>query len=189
MSDLFQQVTDDQDPIKKIMGKIPGFSGYIERQSRRDADKLLRETIAKRFEELWERVSNLQQELLATGGLMYVDDMERAAIKLRTFADRIRTASYGHSSLFDAVKINEEELARLYAYDSAMLDLVDKVGGALDNVEASIGTDGIPAAIRNLITLAQECIQTFDERREVILSGGAADAAAPDTNVGAEPVD
>jgi len=173
MSDLFQQVTDDQDPIKKIMNKIPGFSGYIERQSRRDADKLLRETISQRFEELWQRVSNLQQDLLSSGGLMYVDDLEQAAIKLRTFADRIRTASYGHSSLFDAVKINEEELAQLYAYDTAMLDLVEQVGAAIDNVEASIGTDGLPAAIRNLITLARECITVFDKRREVILGGGS----------------
>ncbi len=177
MSDLFDQVVDDQDPIKKIMGKIPGFSGYIERQSRRDADKLLRETIAQRFEELWQRISNLQQELLSGGGLMYVDDMERAAIKLRTFADRIRTASYGHSSLFDAVKINEEELAQLYQYDAAMLDLVDEVGGAIDNVETSIGTDGLPAAIRNLITLAEKCVQMFDKRREVILGGTATDDA------------
>ncbi len=173
MSDLFQQVTDDQDPIKKIMNKIPGFSGYIERQSRRDADKLLRETISQRFEELWQRISNLQQDLLSSGGLMYVDDLERAAIKLRTFADRIRTASYGHSSLFDAVKINEEELSQLYAYDTAMLDLVEQVGAAIDNVEASIGTDGLPAAIRNLINLARECINVFDKRREVILGGGS----------------
>ncbi len=172
MSDLLQQVTDDQDPIKKILNKVPGFSGYIERQSRRDADKLLRETIAQRFEELWQRVSNLQRDLLSSGGLMYVDDMENAAIKLRTFADRIRTASYGHSSLFEAVKINEEELAQLYAYDNAMLDLVEQVGAALDNVEASIGTEGLPAAIRHLTALARECVTVFDKRREVILGGG-----------------
>ncbi|RMF47542.1 MAG: hypothetical protein D6755_04985 [Anaerolineae bacterium] len=178
MSDLLQQVTDDQDPIKKILNKVPGFSGYIERQSRRDADKLLRETIAQRFEELWQRVSNLQQDLLSSGGLMYVDDMENAAIKLRTFADRIRTASYGHSSLFEAVKIGEEELAQLYAYDNAMLDLVEQVGAAIDNVEASIGTDGLPAAIRHLTTLARECVNVFDKRREVILGGAGSDAPA-----------
>jgi len=35
MSDLFDQVTSDQDPIKKLMSKIPGFKGYIERATRR----------------------------------------------------------------------------------------------------------------------------------------------------------
>ena len=35
MSDLFDKVTSDQDPFTKILGKIPGFKGYIERTSRR----------------------------------------------------------------------------------------------------------------------------------------------------------
>ena len=56
MSDLIDQilgkVSGDVDPFKKILGKIPGFSGYVERQSRRDSDKLLRETVASRFEEI-----------------------------------------------------------------------------------------------------------------------------------------
>ncbi|MCJ7701306.1 MAG: hypothetical protein MUO62_06960, partial [Anaerolineales bacterium] len=60
MSDLFEKVTGDQDFFKKIASKIPGFNGYIERSNRRAADKLLRETIADRFEELWQRVSSLQ---------------------------------------------------------------------------------------------------------------------------------
>jgi 5-(carboxyamino)imidazole ribonucleotide synthase len=36
--------------------------------------------------------------------------MEKAAIKLRTFIDKITTAPRGYSGLFDAVKINEKEL-------------------------------------------------------------------------------
>ncbi len=35
MSDLFDQVTGDQDIFKKLASKIPGFDGYIERQNRR----------------------------------------------------------------------------------------------------------------------------------------------------------
>ncbi len=171
MSDLFEKVTGDQDFFKKIASKIPGFGGYIERQNRRAADKLLRETVADRFEELYQRISTLQTDLLAGGGITYVDDMEKAALKVRTFTDKIRTASYGYSGFFDAAKINEEELARVYEYDSAMLDLVDSVGRAIDNVEASIGTDGLPAAIRNLVTTANECLLVFNRRDEVMTQG------------------
>ena len=49
MSDqIYEKVSSDMDPFKKILDKIPGFSGYVERQKRRDSDKLLRETIADR---------------------------------------------------------------------------------------------------------------------------------------------
>lgn len=171
MSDLFDQVTADQDPFKKLASKIPGFSGYIERQNRRAADKMLRETIADRFEELYARISSLQTDFLSAGQIMYVDDLERAALKVRTFTDKIRRATYGYSGFFDAAKINEEELTRVYEYDAAMFDLADAVSNAIDNVEASMGSDGLPAALRHLTTQAQHCIDTFNRRDEVMKQG------------------
>jgi hypothetical protein len=168
MSDLFEKVTGDQDIFKNLASKIPGFKGYIERSNRRAADKLLREQVADRFEELWQRVSALQVDFISQGEILYVDDLEKAAIKLRTFIDKIRRASYGYSGFFDAAKVNEEELARVYEYDSAMLDLVDEVGRAVDNIEASMGTDGLPASIRNLVAKAQDCITVFNRRDEVM---------------------
>jgi len=174
MSDeIYGKVDSDLDPFKKIAEKIPGFSGYIERQKRRDSDKLLREMIADRFEQQYQRISSLQRDLISAGEISYVDDLESAAIKLRTFADRIRRATRGYSGLFDAVKINEEELGLLYKYDSQMLDLVDEVSRAVDNVEVSIGSDGLPASIRHLRSVSQECIDVYDRREEAILGGAA----------------
>ncbi len=170
MSDqIYDKVDSDLDPFKKIASKIPGFGGYIERQKRRDSDKLLRETIAERFDQQYQRISSLQRDLISEGEIGYVDDLEASAIKLRTFSDRVRRATRGYSGLFDAVKINEEELALLYQYDAQMLDLVDEVSRAIDNVEASIGSDGLPASIRHLKSVSQQSIDVYDRREEVIL--------------------
>jgi hypothetical protein len=170
MSDqIYDKVDSDLDPFKKIASKIPGFGGYIERQKRRDSDKLLRETIADRFDQQYQRISSLQRDLISEGEIGYVDDLEASAIKLRTFSDRIRRATRGYSGLFDAIKINEEELALLYQYDAQMLDLVDEVSRAIDNVEASIGSEGLPASIRHLKSVSQQCIDVYDRREEVIL--------------------
>ena len=170
MSDqIYDKVDSDLDPFKRIASKIPGFGGYIERQKRRDSDKLLRETVADRFDQQYQRISSLQRDLISEGEIGYVDDLEASAIKLRTFSDRVRRATRGYSGLFDAVKINEEELALLYQYDAQMLDLVDEVSRAIDNVEASIGSDGLPASIRHLNSVSQQCIDVYDRREEVIL--------------------
>lgn len=165
---IFGKVSGDLDPFKQIVSKIPGFGGYIERQKRRDSDKMVRDLIFNRFRELEGRISKLQRDFISQGDISFVDDLEASAIKLRTFADRVRTAARGYSGLFDAVKINENELSRLYEYDAAMLELVDEVGRAIDNVEASIGTDGLPAALRHLETTASLCVETFDRREEVL---------------------
>jgi hypothetical protein len=169
MGNLFEKVTGDQDFVKKLGSYIPGFKGYIERQNRRAADKLLRETVADRFEELWKRTSALQTDLISQGGIEFIDDMERAAIQLRTFVDKVRTATYGYSGFFDAVKINEDELAQLYAFDNAFFDMAEEIGRALDNLENSLNDEtGLPAAIRNLITLARQATETFNRRYEVL---------------------
>jgi len=171
MSDLFERVTGDQDIFKKLLSKIPGFSGYIERSNRRQADQILRQAVAQRYEDQWQRISGLQRDLISTGGIAYVDDMEAAAIKLRQFIDRVRTASYGYSGFFDAVKINEEELAQVYQYDLALLDAADEIKNAVDNVETSMGTDGLPAAIRHLTAIAQQSVDAYNRRSEVMIGG------------------
>jgi hypothetical protein len=173
MSDFFEKVKSQVDPFKKLMSYIPGFSGYVERQNRRDADKLLRTAVARRFEEQWSRVSNLQSELVSKGMIKYVDDVEKAALNLRTFIDKISTAARGYSGLFDAVKINEKELEKIYQFDLAFFQLGDQVKGGVDNLEASLNDEtALPASIRNLTSLARLAVETFDRRSEIVTSSG-----------------
>jgi len=174
MSDIFDKVVGEQDFFKKLIAKIPGFNGYVERGDRRMSDKLLREQVALEFETQYQRVSGLQRDLISQGGLAYIDDLEAAAIKLRQFIDRVRTASYGYAGIFDAVKIKEDDLAQIYQFDNQLLGLGETVAHAIDNVESSIGTDGLPAAIKNLTTVAQSCVETFNQRSDVLKGIAAA---------------
>ena len=173
MEEFFQKVTSQMDPFKSLASHIPGFKGYVERQNRRDADKLLRDTVARRFDEQWKRASQLQVDMVNQGMIAYVDDMERAVLQLRTFIDKISTAPRGYSGLFDAVKINEKELESLYQYDAAFFDLAEQVGRALDNVEASLADEAaLPAAIRNVTSIARMAVETYNRRSEVIVGDG-----------------
>jgi hypothetical protein len=169
MDDFFQKVTSMQDPFKKLVSNIPGFGGYVKRQTRRDADKLLRDTVATRFEEQRKRTSQMQEDMVSNGMIAYVDDMEKAAIQLQTFIDRISKAPRGYAGLFDAVKINEEQLEAIYQFDAAFFELAEQVARANDNVEASMGDEAaLPAAIRNLVSLARLANETYNKRSEAV---------------------
>ena len=169
MNDILERVTGESDFIKKNFSKLPGFRGYVEREDRRNADKLLRESIANRFENQWRRVSSLQKEAISNGEIEKIDDLESSAIKIRQFIDRIKNASYGYAGFFDVIKVNTEELNAIYQYDLQMLELEDEISRAIDNIETSFGTDGLPAAIRHLTTLSQSCLDIFNQRKEVIV--------------------
>jgi hypothetical protein len=165
---IFDKVSGDIDFFKKIADKVPGFSGFVKRSEYRDADKLLRDSIAADVDKQNQRIAQLQRDFINQGEIKYMNDLEAASVKLRTFSDRIRFAARGYAGLFDTVKINEAELATVYQYDATLLDQVDNVTHAIDNVEASIGSDGLPAAFRNLITVCQALIDAFDQRQEVM---------------------
>jgi hypothetical protein len=167
---ILSKISDSKDLLTKIGSKIPGFSGYIDRQERRNSDKLLRDTIAKRVMDQHKRVSELQVEMIGEGGIEHLDDMEKAAIRLQTFADRVRTATRGYSSVFEAVKIDEDALNKILAYDNTLLDKTEQIAAAVDTVQSSLGSDGLKAAIRNLQTVSQDCIDAFNLRDEVVLS-------------------
>lgn len=168
-ADPLRKVTEKDDLLGKVRSFLSGFVGYVERDQRREADRVLREEVAQRYEQQWSKISELQREMISSGDLAKVDDLEAAAIKIRGFIDRVSGASYGYAGFFDHVRIGDDELSRLYEFDRMLFEMVDQISGAIDNVERSMGTDGLDAAIRNLRTLSQEAIDTYNQRREVIL--------------------
>jgi len=172
MSDPLGKITEGKDLIGKVRNFLAGFIGYFDRENRREADKLLRETIAQRYEEQWGRISELQRQFVSEGKIELIDDLEADAIKLRAFIDRVKGASYGYAGFFDAVRINRDELERIYEYDIALLEGAQTLANAVDNVSASVGSDGLPAAIRHLVTLSQEAVDGYNRRDEVILATG-----------------
>ncbi len=169
MNDFLSRVMAEQDVFKKLAAYLPGFHGYVDRQNRRAADKLLREAVARRFEDLWKRLSSLQVEWMQQGQIELLDEIERAALQLRTFADRIKTASYGYSGVFDAVKIEADDLDRLYRFDLAFFELANEIEQVIQDL--SLNPTTALQQIRRLIELSTQANQVFDHRQEVLSRG------------------
>ena len=100
---------------------------------------------------------------------MYLSDLESAALKIRQFADRIKTAAYGYAGLSDAVKVDEIALQQIYDYDLYLFSLSDTVSKNIDALENAVSAnDGIDTAIRNLNQVAQECLTALNRRADVV---------------------
>ena len=168
MSDLFDTVKGGQDFIQKILSYVPGFKGYIERTQRRAADKLLRDQVALKYKELATRVSNMKKDFVDAGQFDLLEEVDSIHLKLMTFSDRIKNASYGYSGLLDTVKINEKELEKLYEFDLAFFEISDQISSGLENVAAGIGGDGLKAALRSVNGLALLATETYDKRYQIL---------------------
>jgi hypothetical protein len=125
--------------------------------------------VARRFEEQWKRASQLQSDMVSSGMIEYVDDMEKAAIQLRTFIDKITTAPRGYSGLFDAVKINEKELEAIYQFDAAFFDLAEQVGRALITWKPAWATRSCTAGRHPQRHIAGAlAVETYNRRSEAV---------------------
>ena len=170
MSDYQDKIQSQRGPLKNLLSKVPGFKGYLEKEDRRTADKLLREEVADRYGKILTKVSAVQISLTDQGSLEYLDDLESVVTKVQTFIDRIRNAAYGYSSFFAAVRVDEETLDKLYEYDQSLLAGANKMEEILLSLEAADNEPEMQSLIAELNRQARELINLADNRKNVITS-------------------
>lgn len=170
MGDIYEKVKDSRTALEKLTDFIPGWGGYQERQTRRKADQLLRQTLAEKLAGQRRRLDVAQKDLINHGKMDLLDDVGSAVTQLQTFIDRVRLASYGYSGLFDAAKINEAELEQMYNFDAALFAYVERLDAANDRLRQAIPSgEGLVETIRIVQDICREANSTFDQREHLIL--------------------
>ncbi len=169
--DLRSQLDKGLRGLEKLALTIPGFRGYKEKEIRREADRLLRQHLASVLDEARGLLQEVQITVMQKGKIGLLDDLERAIMKLQNTTDRLRTATYGYSGFFDAVKIREEELDALYNFDLSLLGKAETVIAAARGLKeaADKGEDLLPL-ISQMISEADSLMDLFLKRQEAVMS-------------------
>ncbi len=171
--DQIERAKGERGLLEKAVSWIPGYKGYKEKEMRRAADKQVRDSLAKKLDARRRKLTALQQELLTSGGLLWVDDMERLVARLQTVRDRIKTASYGYSPFFDLVKVKEDDLDRMIEFDEALGAQLAEVDEAITGLQEAVRAK---AEIGEAIQAADEALVALNEtfsRREDVIRGTA----------------
>lgn len=165
---LLDNVKGELSGFEKLVAKIPGYSGYKEKELRREADHLLRDHIVNRMRSAKIQLDGLQQDLIAGAKYDLLDETGSAATQIQMFIDRVRTASYGYGGLFDAVKIKEDDLDRVYEFDSALVEYADRLEAAIGRAREGLDGEDARSLILLVRDLAREANVTFDRRADVL---------------------
>ena len=106
---------------------------------------------------------------MSGGQILWLDDVEAATMKLQKFIDRLKTATYGYAGFFDAVRVKEEELDRIYDFDLALAGQVDDVTAAVDALsESAMSKEGIGESVIRLNSVTAAANETFSRRQDVL---------------------
>lgn len=163
MDSGMDRARDRRNLLERLGAKVPGLAGYIEREMRREVDKMERDWLADQLDRVRGMLQDRVREWSRRGNLANLDLASSAEKLLDRLANRVRHADYGYTGFFDAVKIHEDELARLYEFD---LDLIEEVEGLMSRTQtlpATASEDDVAA----LLDVVRSADRMFDERATV----------------------
>lgn len=171
MSDQYVEAAkSNMGALERLLKGLPGIRGYVDKELRRDADKRLRMLIANQLDEQKQALLDIQKTLLKNGGLTWLDDVDEAIRKLQILVDRVKTASYGYAGLFDAVRIQEEQLDALHKFDVALAGRIVAVENAVKAVATSVTSkENIQTSIDQVTSVIAELNTMFGKRNEAII--------------------
>lgn len=172
-----------------MLDKIPGYSGYRAKEGRRDEDKQVRLELARGYEQIAQRLADLQGELVRASRFAEIGNVERLERALRLFIDRLRTAIYGYGGLFSERAIDERALDQIAAFDRALGDGTDELRASVEAIAGAIGGgDDLPGTIRATQGQIDALNRRFELRGQAVESGEALpQAAIGDLFAGAQP--
>jgi hypothetical protein len=175
MSDGYEAARQQRNWLERLGEKIPGYRGFQDRELRRDVDRLEREHLAKELGRLKAGARSRARAYTDAGKIGLLDRFDRLDRKLDGLSQAIRFSDYGQSGLFDAVKIGEPELERLYQFDLSFVDALAALEATLASIPAPGAEDAAPAleqAIGRTEELADQWSKRDDMIGDVVRSAG-----------------
>jgi hypothetical protein len=147
-----------------LLDRIPGYRGYRDKEGRRDADRLVRESVGTAYDRLATRVEAVGRSLADQRQIADVGQVTDLTDRIRHLANRIRTASYGYSPLFSDRKIDKSALDQLRRFDEGLMSGVTDLEKPVADLEsAAVASTGLTAAVQ----AANAVVRTNNDRLEL----------------------
>ncbi len=161
--DIRQKVEDDRGFLKRLQLLVPGFRGYRQGEDLRAADSILRREAADKVKAARGTIENARAALSNAGLFASLNDLAPLIADLLRIEGTIRAAQQGYTGISPAVRIQPQQLDRLYEYDYGFILAADQLNqsvAGLPALVAAVPPDG--AAVGALLTNARSLLARLD---------------------------
>ncbi|MGI0072073.1 MAG: zinc ribbon domain-containing protein [Thermoplasmata archaeon] len=134
--DLRQKVDADRGVLKRLQLLVPGYRGYREATDIQAADSLLRIQVADKLKNARTTVENTRQALVQANQFTALNDLAPLLADLWKLEGEIRNAEQGYTGMSPAVRINPQQLDRLYEYDFGFAQAGDQLSQTVASLPA-----------------------------------------------------
>jgi hypothetical protein len=176
MTNGYEEARGQRNVLERLGDKIPGFRGFQDRELRRDVDKMQREHLAAEIGRLKSVVRDQARSYTDAGKIGALGAFDRLDRQLDGLSQAVRFADYGATGLFDAVKIKDAELQRLYDFDLSLLADLEELASRIAAVPIPGGED--PAKALDQVQQRTRVLEDKWKQRELVISN-VVQAAGP----------
>jgi len=151
--------------IETILRYIPGFRGYLEKEYRRESDRLLRTWMGDRIRQCKRVTDRLARDLLEARRITILPQIDRVRGRLDTLLGRIEGAVAGYSGFFDYVRVDERLLDRVYEHDLALMQQIETLIQKIESWQpANLGAEQISTVLDDIEILERR----WDARTHIL---------------------
>lgn len=160
------------DRVQRLLDRVPGYTGYRDKERRRDEDERVRVAVADSIDQSAAKVQEAGRALANARQMQDIQAVESLFQRITLFSGKIRHATYGYAGLFDDAKVDDAALDQLGRFDRQMgteLTALDQAAGAV----LAAGSD--PGAIGKSVSSANgelSRLQTLWNGRSSVISSG-----------------
>jgi hypothetical protein len=170
--DVYAEAKSQMRLSERLAAALPGFRGYKEKELRRESDKLIRNHLYMKLTVAKDDLREIFQKLADRRYADVLTDMDRLVAKMDRIVEKVNHASYGYSGFFDVVKIREENLDKMIAFDNQLVDSVDGLASEVAAFKTELSQNVFQNSkdrIQSIVNKVEVFEDTFDKREEVIL--------------------
>ncbi|MEA2625539.1 MAG: hypothetical protein QOD06_1584 [Candidatus Binatota bacterium] len=155
--------------LEKLVRWIPGFSGYLDREGSRDADKVVRERLSATLEGYKRNLNEVKRRLVQRRELPPLAELDRLASTIDRLANRLRYAARGYHGAFDLTRVDRSVLERVAAFDASLFESCEAIAASIAPLRDHEG-DPLPV---QAVASALDRFEVALEERDQMLAGGA----------------
>jgi hypothetical protein len=170
-TDYLGKVRGERGLLERIMGYIPGYRGYKEKELRRESDRLVRTDAVNRLKAAKTAVRRTFANPAVVQKLTSEDSYRFDALtsRLDRVTQRIDRAVAGYQGMFDAVKVKEDKLDTVIQHDLSLIQEADAIKTDCDNVaKMQPGNADWGTAVDSLISKVEDLDALIDQRTEIL---------------------
>jgi len=168
--DYLGKVRGERGLLEKIMGYIPGYHGYKEKELRRESDRLVRTEAVNRLKAAKTAFRRTFANPVNVQKLAGEDTYRYEALNSRIdrVTQRIDRAVAGYAGMFDAIKVKEDKLDSVILHDINLIENSESIKSEVEKATRMVvSSDEWRAEMDSVISKVEEFDKLIDERSNI----------------------